>query len=178
MLSLSWYLLVQLLLLTLKFSFWNCRETRSYFESRPKTVNIHGYSELREPIRTRENYYPLIWWILILVIVNPSSPLNVFFFSAIAAITAIVAITWKPGFNYLPWYRIREITCEWQNYSLVSNKYVSHWLPSIISNIINNKNNLWKTAAQQVFTLSLSSFCICCAIYKMYTFFFVWAVIL
>ena len=26
-----------------------------------KTVNIHGYSELREPIKTRENCYPLIW---------------------------------------------------------------------------------------------------------------------
>ena len=30
-------------------------------ESRLKTVNIQGYSELREPIRTRENCYPLIW---------------------------------------------------------------------------------------------------------------------
>ena len=26
-----------------------------------KTVNIQGYSELREPIKTRENCYPLIW---------------------------------------------------------------------------------------------------------------------
>ena len=65
---------MQLLHLTPKFIFWNCRKTRSYFESRPKTVNIHGYSELREPIITRENCYPLIWWILILFIVNPSSP--------------------------------------------------------------------------------------------------------
>ena len=47
------------------FIFWNCRETRSHFESRPKTVNIHGYSELREPVGTRKNCYPLIWWILI-----------------------------------------------------------------------------------------------------------------
>ena len=39
----------------------NCRETRRHFESHPKTVNIQGYSELREPIRTRENCYPLIW---------------------------------------------------------------------------------------------------------------------
>ena len=31
----------------------------------PKTVNIQGYSELREPIRTHVNRYPLIWWILI-----------------------------------------------------------------------------------------------------------------
>ena len=41
------------------FIFRNCRETRSYFESCPKTVNIQGYSELRKPIRTRENFYPL-----------------------------------------------------------------------------------------------------------------------
>ena len=26
-----------------------------------KTVNIQGYSKLREPIKTRENCYPLIW---------------------------------------------------------------------------------------------------------------------
>ena len=26
-----------------------------------KTVNIQGYSELRKPIKTRENCYPLIW---------------------------------------------------------------------------------------------------------------------
>ena len=41
--------------------FRNCLETRSHIESRRKTVNIQGYSELREPIRTRENCYPLIW---------------------------------------------------------------------------------------------------------------------
>ena len=34
-------------------------------ESCTKTVNIQGYSELRKTIRTRENCYPLIWWILI-----------------------------------------------------------------------------------------------------------------
>ena len=39
-------------------------ETVAKRESRPKTVNIQGYSELREPIRTRENCYPPIWWIL------------------------------------------------------------------------------------------------------------------
>ena len=44
--------------------FRSCRETRSHFESHPKTVNIQGYSELQEPIRTRESCYPLIWWIL------------------------------------------------------------------------------------------------------------------
>ena len=37
---------------------------RSHFEFCPKTVNIQGYSELREPIRMHKNYYPLIWWIL------------------------------------------------------------------------------------------------------------------
>ena len=26
-----------------------------------KTVNIQGYSKLREPIKTHENCYPLIW---------------------------------------------------------------------------------------------------------------------
>ena len=41
--------------------FRSCRETRSHFESHPKTVNIQGYSELQEPIRTRESCYPLIW---------------------------------------------------------------------------------------------------------------------
>ena len=39
----------------------------SHFESHPKTVNIQGNFELQEPIRTHENCYPLIWWILILV---------------------------------------------------------------------------------------------------------------
>ena len=34
-----------------------------------------------------------------------------------------------------------EISCEWQNHSLVSNKC----LPSIISNLSNNKNKGWKT---------------------------------
>ena len=48
--------------------FWNYHETRSHFETRPKTVNIQGYSELREPIRRRENYCSLIWWILILIV--------------------------------------------------------------------------------------------------------------
>ena len=31
------------------------------FLSVHKTVNIHGYSKLREPIKMRENCYPLIW---------------------------------------------------------------------------------------------------------------------
>ena len=34
-----------------------------------------------------------------------------------------------------------EITIKWQNYSFLSNKYTS----SSISNVINNKNELWKT---------------------------------
>ena len=34
---------------------------RAIFLSVRKTVNSHGYSELREPIKRRENCYPLIW---------------------------------------------------------------------------------------------------------------------
>ena len=35
---------------------------RAIFLSVRKTVvNIQGYSKLREPIKTRENCYPLIW---------------------------------------------------------------------------------------------------------------------
>ena len=34
---------------------------RAIFLSVRKTMNIQGYSELREPIKTRENCYPLIW---------------------------------------------------------------------------------------------------------------------
>ena len=34
---------------------------RAIFLSVRKTVNIQGYSELREPIKTREYCYPLIW---------------------------------------------------------------------------------------------------------------------
>ena len=34
---------------------------RAIFLSVPKTVNIQGYSKLREPIKTRENCYLLIW---------------------------------------------------------------------------------------------------------------------
>ena len=34
---------------------------RAIFLSVCKTVNSQGYSELREPIKTRENCYPLIW---------------------------------------------------------------------------------------------------------------------
>ena len=57
-----------------------------------------------------------------------------------------------------PWYRIREITCKWQDHSLVSNKYVSHWLSTLSSIIWNyfltTKRNFEKLLAQQVFTLS------------------------
>ena len=42
---------------------------RAIFPSVRKTVNIQGYSELREPFKTRENCYPLIWQILIIIIV-------------------------------------------------------------------------------------------------------------
>ena len=34
---------------------------RAIFLSVRKTVNRQGYSELREPIKTRENCYSLIW---------------------------------------------------------------------------------------------------------------------
>ena len=34
---------------------------RAIFLSVRKTVNSQGYSELQEPIKTRENCYPLIW---------------------------------------------------------------------------------------------------------------------
>ena len=34
---------------------------RAIFLSVRKTVNSQGYFELREPIKTRENCYPLIW---------------------------------------------------------------------------------------------------------------------
>ena len=34
---------------------------RAIFLSVRKTVNSQGYSVLREPIKTRENCYPLIW---------------------------------------------------------------------------------------------------------------------
>ena len=37
---------------------------RAIFPSVHKTVNIQGYSKLREPIKTHENCYPLIWQIL------------------------------------------------------------------------------------------------------------------
>ena len=40
---------------------------RAIFLSIRKTVNIQEYSKLREPIKTRENCYPLIWLILIII---------------------------------------------------------------------------------------------------------------
>ena len=42
-------------------SFETVQKREAIFESRPKTVNIQGYSELQEPTRTRKNCYPLIW---------------------------------------------------------------------------------------------------------------------
>ena len=42
---------------------------RTIFLSVRKTVNIQGYSKLWEPIKTRENCYPLIWQILKIIIV-------------------------------------------------------------------------------------------------------------
>ena len=50
---------------TAKISFFETVAKREVILwSRPKTVNIQGYSKLREPTRTRENCFPLIWWIL------------------------------------------------------------------------------------------------------------------
>ena len=46
------------------FAFQKCIETRHHLGCGRKTVNSQGYSELREPIKTRENCYSLIWWIL------------------------------------------------------------------------------------------------------------------
>ena len=43
------------------FVFRKCLETRRHLGSGRKTVNSQGYSELREPIKTRENCYSLIW---------------------------------------------------------------------------------------------------------------------
>ena len=45
------------------------------FLSVRKTVNVHGYSELREPIKMRENCYPLIRQILIYVTLKGFSQL-------------------------------------------------------------------------------------------------------
>ena len=36
-------------------------ETRGHLGFGRKTMNSQGYSELREPIKTRENCYSLIW---------------------------------------------------------------------------------------------------------------------
>ena len=59
--SLSWYFFVRLLYLPLKFRPSKCLETRSHLGSGRKTVNSQGHSELREPMKTRENCYSLIW---------------------------------------------------------------------------------------------------------------------
>ena len=50
----------------------SCSETfakrRAIFLSVRETVNIQGYSKLREPIKTREIRYPRIWYMLIAVL--------------------------------------------------------------------------------------------------------------
>ena len=43
------------------FVFRKCVETRRHLGSGRKTVNSQPYSELRQPIKTRENCYLLIW---------------------------------------------------------------------------------------------------------------------
>ena len=55
----SWYLNVRLLHLSHKLR--KCLQTRRHLGSGRKTLNRQGYSELREPIKTRENCYSLIW---------------------------------------------------------------------------------------------------------------------
>ena len=51
------------------FVFRKCLETRHHLGSGCKTVNSQGYSELREPFKTRENCNSLIWYILIIIII-------------------------------------------------------------------------------------------------------------
>ena len=48
------------------------------FLSVHKTVNIQGYSKLREPIKTHENCYPLIWEILNIIMWTFMMPLQYF----------------------------------------------------------------------------------------------------
>ena len=43
------------------FVYRKCLKTRRHLVSGRKTVNSQSYSELREPIKTRENCYSLIW---------------------------------------------------------------------------------------------------------------------
>ena len=45
----------------LNFMLRKCLEVRRHLGSGRKTVNSQGYSELREPIKTREKCYSLIW---------------------------------------------------------------------------------------------------------------------
>ena len=43
------------------FVFQKCLEMTRHLGSGRKTVSSQGYSELREPIKTRENCFSLIW---------------------------------------------------------------------------------------------------------------------
>ena len=52
------------------FSSQTFAKRRAIFLSVRKTVNIQGYSKLREPIKTRENCYPVISEILIVIIIR------------------------------------------------------------------------------------------------------------
>ena len=51
-------------LMTTISSYETFAKRRAIFLSVRKTVNIQGYSKLREPIKTREDCDPLIWSIL------------------------------------------------------------------------------------------------------------------
>ena len=57
----SWYLFVRLLHLSLNVVLRKCPEAKRHLGSGHKTVNSQGYSELREPIKTREKCCSLIW---------------------------------------------------------------------------------------------------------------------
>ena len=54
--------------LSLKFRLYEMsrNETPSWLRAQNCDKPTEGYPELREPIKTRENCYPLIWWILML----------------------------------------------------------------------------------------------------------------
>ena len=56
-------------LMATSFSSETFAKRRVIFLSVRKTVNIQGYSKLREPIKTRENCYPVISEILIIIII-------------------------------------------------------------------------------------------------------------
>ena len=85
------------------FIFPNCCKMRSHFEFCPKTVNIQGYSESREPIRLHKNYYPLIWWILRKAMHSSwkKSVIIIYTSQTIKPLHHAVAAQWTPLFGIL-----------------------------------------------------------------------------